>query len=145
ADEFGNERPLTQAELDRQLATIATTGDGTIRALASAWLDGKLLGGHPAEGVRADDPNDRIPHELRRDLRGLYVLFSWLDHTDVHGANMLDIWVKDPKDPNRHYVKHYWIDFGVALGIAAEKNSEPRIGYEWYLDDYEIAKALVGV
>lgn len=133
-DSLGGERPLTQRELDRRLAMIEAAPDGTIRGLASAWLEGKPLGGHVSEGVRVDDPNDRIPHELRRDLRGLYALFSWLDHTDLHGANMLDLWVQDPENPNIHYVKHYWIDYGTALGFAAKKNSEPRLGYEWYLD-----------
>lgn len=142
-DQLGGERPLTQRELEARLATIDTESDGTLRALASAWLEGKPLGGHAPEGVRPDDPNDRIPHELRRDLRGLYALFAWLDHTDVHGANMLDMWVQDPADPKTHYVKHYWVDYGTALGFAAEKNHEPRVGYEWYLDEGEILNSLL--
>jgi hypothetical protein len=142
-DPFGNKRPLDQRELDKRLATIEQAPDGRIRALASAWLDGKPLGGHPFEGVRRDDPNDRIPHELRRDLRGAYALFSWLDHNDIHAGNMLDVWVADPDDPKRHYVKHYWIDYGIGLGFGAAKNREPRFGYEFYLDFRLIVRHLL--
>jgi hypothetical protein len=142
-DEFGNKRPLDQAELDKRLATVEQSADGTLRVLVSHWLAGKPLGGHAAEGVRDDDPNDRIPHELRRDLRGAYAVFSWLDHTDIHGGNMLDLWVADPTNPKRHYVKHYWVDYGVALGFQARKNREPRFGFEFYTDFPGIARSLV--
>ena len=133
-DLYGNERPLDRAEVDRKIAQVETAPDGSIRALVSHWLPGKPIGGHSAEGVRADDPNDRIPHELRRDLRGAYALFSWLDHFDVHRGNLLDVWVTDPADSKRHYVKHYWIDYGISLGFAAKKNDEPRFGFEYYWD-----------
>jgi hypothetical protein len=142
-DEFGHKRPLDQRELEQLLARVETSADGTMRVLVSHWLSGKPIGGHAFEGVREDDPNDRIPHELRRDLRGAYALFSWLDHIDVHGANVLDMWVTDPADPRRHYVKHYWIDFGIGLGFAAAKNREPRFGYEFYVDFAAAARSLV--
>lgn len=144
-DTFGNKRPLDESELATRLAAIEQTADGRIRVLVSAWLDGKPLGGHPFEGVRGDDPNDRIPHELRRDLRGAYTLFSWLDHNDIHAGNVLDMWVEDPRDPKRHYVKHYWLDYGIGLGFAAAKNGEPRFGYEFYLDFAGIVKNLLSL
>ncbi len=142
-DEFGNKRPLHQRDVDERLARIESTADGTMRVLVSHWLSGKPIGGHTFEGVRDDDPNDRIPHELRRDLRGAYALFSWLDHNDIHAANVLDLWVSDPVVPERHYVKHYWIDFGTGLGFAAAKNREPRFGFEFYFDFAATARALV--
>jgi hypothetical protein len=144
-DVFGNKRPFTQAELDRRLAAIEIGSDGKIRALASHWLAGKPLGGHSAEGLRSDDPNDRVPHELRRDLRGAYALFAWLDHTDLHEANTLDMWVADSADPKRHYVKHYWIDFGIALGFASVKNTDYRYGYQWFFDFGGIARSLLSL
>ncbi len=142
-DTFGKERRLDWAEVDRQLALVEHRPDGSIRALASHWLAGKPIGGHAAEGVRPDDPNDRIPHELRRDLRGAYVLFSWLDHTDIHEGNLLDMWVDDPLHPGHHFVRHYWVDYGTALGVAALKNDEPRYGYEFYVGYTSIIRSLL--
>jgi hypothetical protein len=144
-DEFGNKRPLTLAEVDKRLAVIEQSPNGKLRVMVSAWLDGKPLGGHPFEGVRADDPNDRIPHQLRRDLRGAYALFSWLDHSDLHLGNVLDAWVEDANDAKRHYVKHYWVDYGIGLGFGARKNREPRYGYEFYVDYASIGTSLLSL
>jgi hypothetical protein len=133
-DVFGNESRLDRAELERRLAPVDRAAGGRLRALASRMLEGAVLGGHPGEGVRRDDPNDRIPHELRRDLRGAYALFSWLDHTDVKEDNSLDVWVADPADRQRHYVKHYLIDFGKSLGVAELIARDPRAGQEYTVD-----------
>jgi len=133
-DVFGREQPLGRAELERRLAPFDRDRDGRLRALASRVVDGELLGGHPGGGVRPDDPNDRIPHELRRDLRGAYALFAWLDLGDVKEDNTLDTWVADPGDPARHYVKHYLIDFGKGLGATALFARDPRRGREYVLD-----------
>jgi hypothetical protein len=141
-DGAGRKAPLDQATFDKMLASVEAGKDGTIRGLASYYLKGKPLGGFPPEGIRPDDPNDRIAHEMRRDLRGGYVLFSWLDHTDLHGANMLDMYVEDPADPKRHYIKHYFVDFGITLGFGATKNRELRYGYEYHVDWGAIAKSL---
>jgi hypothetical protein len=142
-DTFGSKRHLGRDEVERKLQTVDVARDGTMRALASHWLPGVPIGGHKPVGVRDDDPNDLIPHELRRDLRGMYVVFSWLDHTDVHGGNTLDVYVTDPEDPHRHYVKHYFLDFGIGLGVGAAKMHEPRLGYEHYLDFGDLARSLL--
>ncbi|HEX5064159.1 MAG TPA: hypothetical protein VFV99_32510 [Kofleriaceae bacterium] len=138
----GVEVKLDDHRLQARLATININKDGSMRALASRYLEGKPLGGHPPEGVRSDDPNDRIPHELRRDLRGTQAIFAWLDHSDVHTGNTLDMWVSDPENPSWHYVKHYFIDFGIALGFGAAKNKNPRYGYEYEVDWSAMARSL---
>jgi hypothetical protein len=125
-----NLRRLGRAELERDLATVRHGTDGRIRALASRWIDGITLGGHPAEGVREDDPNDRIPHELRRDLRGAYPIYAWVDSVDVTEGQYVDAWVADPAEPSRHYVKHYLIDFGKSLGAMGE------IAADWWRSVY---------
>ncbi|HET7506472.1 MAG TPA: hypothetical protein VFK02_35880 [Kofleriaceae bacterium] len=139
-DVFGDKQPLDRAELDRLLAMVASERDGRIRALASLWLDGKPLGGPPAEGVREDDPNDRIPHQLRRDLRGAYPMFAWLDHVDIQEGNFLDMWIEDG---GRHYVKHYLLDFGKGLGVMETTGHNPRHGHEYVVDFAEMAGSLV--
>jgi hypothetical protein len=133
-DVFGRAQPLGREDLARRLAPFDRDREGRLRALASHVIEGELLGGHPGVGVRADDPNDRIPHELRRDLRGAYALFSWLDLTDVKEDNTLDAWVADPGDPARHYVKHYLVDFGKGLGATALFARDLRRGGQYVLD-----------
>lgn len=126
--------PLDSIVVEQNLAQVQRNHDGSIRALVSRIVNGKALGGHPERGTRADDPNDRIPHELRRDLRGLYALFAWLDHVDIKESNTLDVWTADRADPRRHYVEHYLIDFGGALGSMARVRHDKRRGHQYAFD-----------
>src|SRR4051812_15791038 len=85
-----DEQRLDRATLERDLEGVRHEPDGRIRTLVSRWIDGVTLGGHPVEGVRGDDRNDRIPHELRRDLRGQYPIYAWLDAVDVSEGQYVD-------------------------------------------------------
>ena len=134
ADTFGNERPMTTEDLDEALAEVNPSGDGSYRALASKFLPGVPVGGVIPEGVRKDDPNDVVPHEDRRELRGQYVLFSWLDHTDVKYDNMLDVWTADPVDEAVHYVVHYLVDFGNGLGTLGVVENRDNDGFAHAFD-----------
>ncbi|HUJ60001.1 MAG TPA: hypothetical protein VLX92_15960 [Kofleriaceae bacterium] len=134
--------PVTREAMDRGFARVEREPDGRIRALASRWIDGTTLGGHPGEGVRHDDPNDRIPHELRRDLRGAYAIYAWIDHVDVQEGNYVDSWVADRADPHRHYVRHYLIDFGKCLGAMAYLNDDLRRSHTYVVDLADIGFTL---
>lgn len=136
---------LDTGELARRLAQVEHGADGAIRAIASRLIAGTWLGGPPAEGVRDDDPNDRIPHQLRRDLRGVYPIAAWLDHVDIKEDNFLDMWVADRGDPARHYVEHYMVDFGNSLGVMATSQDDPRHGFQYWLDGGELLRAFVGL
>jgi hypothetical protein len=136
---------LTDEEVDRQLGLVVRDPDGQYRGMASVFVDGKPLGGHAAEGVRTDDPNDRIAHEERRDLRGASAAFAWLDHTDVKEDNSLDVYVEDPAVPDRHYIKHYFIDYGGSLGAAAVFSRNPRLGTAYKVDFKEMFVSLLTV
>jgi hypothetical protein len=117
--------------------------DGRIRVLASRWLAGERVDGVRLSGVRADDPNDRIPHERRRDLRGQYPVFAWLDHVDLVESNFLDMWIAAPGDPSRHYVVHYKIDFGNSLGTMALTDHNLRQGRAYAFDWRDLGRSLV--
>lgn len=144
-DVFGTAWRLDAAEVQRRLAQVEREPDGRMRALASRILDGTPLGGHAGEGVREDDPNDRIPHQLRRDLRGARAIFAWLDHADIKEGNTLDMWVADPAKPSHHYVKHYFLDFGKSLGYLATFGWNPRRGHEYALDYTVLLESLVSL
>jgi hypothetical protein len=127
-DLLGRRRPMTQNDLDAVLSTLHRREDGTIRALASHYLPGVPKGPFPYWGTRNDDPNDLIPHELRRELRGFRVIASWFNHVDVKEVNTLDVFVQ--KNGGGH-LRHYLIDFGSTMGSGDFMNGPKRVGHEY--------------
>ena len=89
--------------------------DGRMRAVVVPWIAGNILGGFDMLGVRADDPNDRIPHQHRRSVRASWMLFAWLSVLDPSSINTIDSYVEEG---GRHFVRHYFFDFGCAFGSA---------------------------
>lgn len=122
---------LTEKKLKTALDRVQREKDGKLRALASLYLKGEPVGPFFFYGVRADDPNDKVPHEHRRELRGLYLFNAWLNHTDSKAGNTLDMVVEE--NGVRH-VRHYLIDFGATLGSATHEAKSPRQGYENLID-----------
>jgi hypothetical protein len=115
-DRKGAKRTMLPADLDSLLAAVTPQPDGSYRAIASRFLDGKPIGPFDWKGRRRDDPFDRVKHENRRELRGLRMIAAWLAHFDMKQHNTLDMWVEDG---GRRYVKHYLIDFASTLGMGA--------------------------
>jgi hypothetical protein len=115
-------RPLTLERVRAQLAGVARLPDGRLRAVSVPWIQGQLVGGYDLKGRRADDPNDRIPHERRRSLRANWMLFAWLAVLDPSSINTLDSVVVED---GRRFVRHYLIDFGDALGSATTHQQSP--------------------
>jgi hypothetical protein len=116
-------RPLTQDRIDRSLALAARNADGTLRAAAVPWIAGKVLGAFDFLGQRADDPNDRIPHQDRRSLRADWVLYSWLSVFDASSFNTLDSYVEEG---GRRFIRHYHFDYGCSFGSATMHPQSPR-------------------
>jgi hypothetical protein len=112
----GSRREMTEADLDAILARVARAPDGTWRALASRFLGGTDLGPFDWRGRRKDDPNDRVDHQDRRELRGFRMLAAWLCHYDTKQGNTLDMYVEQD---GRRFVRHYFIDFASTLGAGA--------------------------
>ncbi len=99
--------------------------------LVSRFADGKPLGNFRYYGTRPDDPNDIVPHEHRRELRGARVFGAWLNHDDSRGVNSLDMLVEAQ---NRRYVKHYMFDFGSIMGSGTVYAQRHRPGNEYILE-----------
>ena len=95
---------------------VARRRDGTYRAVALRLPpeSASLIGPFQMFGTRSDDPNDVVPHEHRRELRGLQVFSAWLNHTRMDPLHTFDIVVEPPGQP-RH-IRHYLFDFMGALG-----------------------------
>jgi len=108
-----SKQPFTREELNKLLQKASRRPDGRYRVLASRILEGTPKGPFSYVGLRKDDPNDLIPHEHRRELRGLRVIASWINHWDVKEGNTLDMYVDEQ---GRKFLRHYLIDFGSSLG-----------------------------
>ena len=137
--ETGEKRPIEMADVEQWLKNTPRTANGSIRALASRYVPGKVVGQFRFTGTRPDDPNDIYPHERRRELRGLRVFAAWLHHDDARSINSIDTYVDDG---GRRYVRHYLQDFGSNLGSGSTSAQQPRGGYEYLIEGDKIAKGL---
>ena len=136
-DSIKRRRPLTQADLKDMLAKLKALPDGRYRGLASLNVPGILFGPFVYVGRRKDDPNDLIPHQMRRELRGLRVIASWINHVDVKDANAMDAY-----DPQGKYIRHYLLDFGSAFGGGDFINGPYRIGHEYIYDGAAMTRSF---
>lgn len=119
-------RSMHQGDIAWLLSRADRDADGTYRVILSKATPGRPVGRIAFHGTRADDPNDLIPHEHRRELRGYFVFAAWLNHVDAKGINSLSSLVTEN---GRSFIRHYLLDFGSALGSAAVG---PRDGWEGY-------------
>jgi hypothetical protein len=133
-ENFQPEKPFDQRALDAVLAG-ATKRNGLVRINASAWIDGHAIGPARFHGTRSDDPNDVIPHEDRRELRGMRVLAAWLARYDSREANSLDTWIADRSkhdDSSPGHVVHYQLDVSETFGsLAFARDTNPQNGLSW--------------
>jgi hypothetical protein len=132
-DSKGDKRLMTNEDLNQILSRIQIQPNGLIRAMASKFIEGTLKGPFKYKGTRKDDLNDFIPHQHRRELRGLGVIAAWLNHFDTKANNSLDVYVKDG------YIKHFLIDFGSTLGSNGDEPMPPSVGHENSFDPHEVA------
>ena len=136
-DEFGDESPLTPAFLRRILRRVPRLPDGRIRVTASKYIEGRPLGPFRYYGTRSDDPNDVIPHEHRRELRGLRLFAAWTNHDDTRAQNTQDSWVEVD---GRRFIRHYLIDFGSAFGSGSVDLQLPNLSFHYWLDLDEVQR-----
>jgi hypothetical protein len=139
--EGGVKRPMTEADIDSILVRRGRLNDNEWIAVSSKFLSGEPVGPFDYRARRKDDPNDKVDHWNRRELRGLYVLAAWLNHFDVKQHNTLDMYVEED---GRRFLKHYLIDFASTLGAAAGVDGpNPRYGYEFGFDVKAITRRTV--
>jgi hypothetical protein len=124
----GQKRTMSANDLAVILEHVPQDKEGRLRVVASLRLPGEAIGPFRYEGTRTDDPNDLVPHERRRDLRGLNVFAAWLNHTDAKAGNSLDTVVRDG---GRAFIRHHLIDFGAMLGSDSDTAKNARFGNEF--------------
>lgn len=127
------QRAMRQSDIMWLLSRADRDSDGSYRVIASKATPGRPVGRIGFHGTRADDPNDIVPHEHRRELRGYFVFAAWLNHVDAKGINSLSSLVTENQ---RTFIRHYLLDFGSALGSAAVGPREGWEGYEPLVEDF---------
>jgi hypothetical protein len=136
-DNTGVPKAFNAKALDKVLKQAGRRGS-LLRMQASAWLPGYLIGPFRYEGTRGDDPNDVIPHEERRELRGARVLAAWINHFDAREQNTMDTWISsDPanKDGSPGFVRHYYLDTSDSFGSEWDWDEiSRRLGQSYLLD-----------
>ncbi len=130
-DFLGQERPISSVDINTALTRIGRTAEGRIRAVASYFVPGTPIGEFRYYGTRSDDFNDTVPHEHRRELRGLFVFSAWVNHNDSRAINTLDTLVNEG---DLHYVRHFLIDFGATLGSASVLSNTARDGNAYFFE-----------
>jgi hypothetical protein len=135
----GKKRALSRDDIDEMFKRVAKMPDGRYRGMASKILAGKPKGPFSQIGFRRDDPNDLIPHEDRRELRGLRVIASWINDWDLKEPQSLDMYVEEG---GRKFLRHYLLDFGSSLG-ADTTPTEYYHGREYGLDSKSITKEVL--
>ncbi len=146
AANFGDDKVFDQKALDKILADSPKRG-GLVRMQASAWLPGYLIGPFRYKGTRGDDPNDVVPHEDRRELRGGRLLAAWIDHFDAREQNTMDAWVSEhagESEASPGHVVHYYLDTSDCLGSEWDWNEiSRRLGYSYVIDWGDVARDFV--
>ncbi len=141
-DPFGKRHSITPEFLNAALEKLDAMPGGRYRGIASLYLPGSAaLGPFVFTGTRPDDPNDIIPHELRRELRGLRVIGSWINHVDIKDAQALDMF--HAGSDGRGVVKHHLIDFSATLGAYEWPSAPFRMGHEYMFDGAAMGRSLV--
>ena len=136
--------PFDQKALDGVLAHSPQYGP-LVRMVASAWLPGYNLGAFRYEGTRGDDPNDVIPHQDRRELRGERLLAAWLERHDARSGNTVDMWIAEQPgapDSSPGHVVHNQIDASEILGAGwGQPAIDVRLGHSYVLDWGDMPRA----
>ena len=135
----GKRREMRARDIDDLLDQVNQEKDGSYRVVASRALPGKPIGRTRFFGTRPDDPNDIVPHESRRELRGYGVFAAWLNHVDAKSINSLDTLVTEN---GRAHVRHNLIDFGSALGSGGVGPADYWAGEEYLVEPRVIGKQL---
>ena len=140
----GDTQDLAAIDIDDFLRDVAGDPQQGYRAVATrvpgAWEG--LLGPSQVFGTRQDDPNDIVPHEHRRDLRGLFVFSAWLNHTKASAVYTLDVLVTEGGVP---IIRHYLIDFAATLGAGDREAKKAWEGNQKRFDFGQMFKNAAGM
>jgi hypothetical protein len=138
----GKRRRMQSSDVEAVLRRAHRSPEGTYRAVAARALPGRVLGGFRYHGTRADDPNDIVPHEHRRELRALKVFGAWTNLVDMKAGNTLDVLIAEN---GKSVVRHYLQDVGSTFGTGANAMRDYDEGWEHLFEGDLVWKRLVSL
>ena len=128
----GNAEHLSDKDINLFLEKVSRDPVRGYRAIAiKAPKGAKLVGPYQFFGTRSDDPNDIVPHEHRRDLRGLYVISAWVNNNWIGLVQNQDTLIQEN---GVFYIRHNIMDFSTLLGSGLEQIKNARDGNEPLFD-----------
>jgi len=114
--------PIQRRTLPAHIKAFLQAGpppeDERYRVAAIRWPVGIDVGATPANGVRDDDPNDRIEHKDRRVLRALSAAFFWVGASDLEPGTLRDSYLGAP---GHGHLLHWIVRLDGALGADATR------------------------
>jgi hypothetical protein len=139
---MGKAQKLDEEDIDLLLRKSARDPAKGYRAIALRIPPGyKLLGPYQFFDRRSDDPNDVVPHQHRRDLRGLHVISAWVGNNWISSLQTSDVLVHEG---DRRFIRHYFIDFFNFLGAGVRQEKQTREGNEPFIDFHGAARNFLG-
>lgn len=135
----GIRRLMQPEDIDALLKQASRDADGSYRVSASLALPGASAGHFRFHGTRPDDPNDIVPHEHRRELRGYGTFAAWLNHVDAKAGNTKDTLVTEN---GRVVVRHWLLDFGSTLGSGGVWPREAWEGSEYMVEPADVGRGI---
>jgi hypothetical protein len=116
--------------LTEWLESAPPNGKGAFRFSATRWPPGADMGRTAVAGTRADDPNDRVPHEHRRTLRALKLVGAWLGMTRFTPHDLRDVYAGTP---GAGHLLHHVVGMDKSLGTEAIIGKRPEQKDEMFL------------
>lgn len=135
ARERAGDRPLRKKQLKQLLSRLPHLTDGSLRAVATRDDGSGDLGPFRFRGRRADDANDYVDHDERRELRGLWAVAAWLNLTTISEEVGRDCF----RATRPRYVEHRLVRLRGALGSNAAGRPKSLA------DGFRATLSLVGV
>ena len=114
---------------------------GRMRVIASKYIEGSPIGPFRYHGTRSDDANDVVPHEHRRELRGLRLFAAWTNHDDTRAQNTQASWVAAA---GKHHLRHWLIDFGSTFGSGSVDLQLANLSFHYWLPMDQVKKNALG-
>jgi len=93
-------------------------GEISIACRRARWLPGYLLGPFRYERNPGRRPNDVIPHEDRRELRGARLVAAWLNHSMPASRTRWTCGWQEPQGRRlvSRIIRHYYLDTSDVFG-----------------------------